>query len=205
MQTPKTIYVDMDDVLCETARSFVTVIEREFGKQISYEQITDFNVERACGLNSQQRAKLFEVVHRPEELLNMAPVEGAAEVLQQWAAAGYEIAIVTGRPPDASEPSVAWLVRYEIPYHSFTVVDKYGRFETENTVGIRLVELAKRRFAWAVEDSPKMAQFLVQEMGVPVALLDRPWNRGNCEHPKIERFSHWRSIGKTLPQSAVQS
>ena len=28
----KTIYVDLDDVLCETARHFLAVVEREFDK-----------------------------------------------------------------------------------------------------------------------------------------------------------------------------
>lgn len=203
METQKTIYVDMDDVLCETAQSFVTLIGREFGKHVSYEQITDFDVERACDLNPEERARLFELVHQPKELLNMAPVEGAVDVLKQWVQAGFEVAIVTGRPPTTSQASLEWLVRQEIPYHSFTVVDKYGRFETENTGGIRLAELAKRRFAWAVEDSPKMARYLAGEMKIPVALLDRPWNRGDCEHPNISRFGDWRMIGEVLPRRAL--
>jgi hypothetical protein len=31
MHSAKTIYVDMDDVLCETARALLAIAEREFG------------------------------------------------------------------------------------------------------------------------------------------------------------------------------
>jgi len=43
----KTIYVDFDDVLCETARHFLVVVEREFNKRIAYEELTDFDIEEA--------------------------------------------------------------------------------------------------------------------------------------------------------------
>ena len=33
----KIIYVDMDDVLCQAARHFLVIVEREFGKRITYE------------------------------------------------------------------------------------------------------------------------------------------------------------------------
>ena len=35
----KTIYVDLDDVLCETARHFLVVVEREFNRRIAYEEL----------------------------------------------------------------------------------------------------------------------------------------------------------------------
>jgi len=114
--------------------------------------------------------------------------------LNQWMAAGCEIAIVTGRPPATYEPSLDWLVREQVPYHSFTVVDKYGRFKTEETIVVSLSELATMEFTFAVEDSPTMARYLAEEMRVPVRLFNRPWNRATIEHPKITRHNHWFEI-----------
>ena len=102
----RTIYVDMDDVLCETARRFLVVIEREFGKRVSYEQLTDFNLEQAAGLLPEEREKLYETVHYPDEILSIEPIQEAIDVLNRWTGSGYEIAIVTGRPPDTYEPSI---------------------------------------------------------------------------------------------------
>ena len=199
MPTVRTIYVDMDDVLCHTARGCLAVIEREFGKQIPFEQLTTFDLGEACGLCSEEIAELFRIVHQPDELLKLEPMEEAVSVLNQWITAGYEIAIVTGRPPSTYEVSLEWLVRQKIPYHSIIVVDKYGRFATKNTIGITLAELASYRFCWAVEDSPTMAEYLAKQMAVSVALLNRPWNRVSIEHPRIRRYDDWPEIATSSP------
>jgi uncharacterized HAD superfamily protein len=198
MQAAKTIYVDMDDVLCETARGCLAVIEREFGIRIAYEQLTTFNLGQACGLGPEETAELYRIVHQPDELLKLAPIEGAIPTLNQWLAAGYRIAIVTGRPPITAECSLEWLARAQVPYHSFTVVDKYGRFATENTA-VSLSELANHQFSFAIEDSPTMANYLAAIMGVEVKLFDRPWNRTCATHPKIARCRHWSEIAQAFP------
>jgi uncharacterized HAD superfamily protein len=185
----------MDDVLCETARRFLVIIEREFGKQVAYDRLTDFDFERSCDLTPGQRAKLYEIVHFENEILAIEPISEAIDVLHGWAGAGYGIAIVTGRPPDTFASSVEWLARYKVPYDSLTIVDKYGRFQTENTIGLSLSDLATEKFCWAVEDSLPMANFLAREMKVPVALLDRPWNQAEANAAQITRYYHWREIG----------
>lgn len=200
MPPPGTIYVDMDDVLCETARALLAIVEREFGKTIRYDQLNTFEVGEACGLEAHEIRELVRLAHDPEEMLAMAPIKEAVAVLEQWAKAGHEIAIVTGRPPPTYEASVEWLARHRLPYHTFVMVDKYGRFPTENTIALTLPEFAARKFCFAVEDSPTMAKFLAEEMKVPVALLDRPWNRTAGEHSLINRYSHWREIAGALPK-----
>jgi uncharacterized protein len=198
MPTSQTIYVDMDDVLCETARGCLKIIERHFGKRVDYEQLTDFNLGNACELSPEETAQLYHIVHHPDELLKLQPVKGAIAVLNQWIEAGFEIAIVTGRPPATYGPSLDWLAREQVPYHSFTLVDKYGRFTTAKTIAVSLSEFAARGFVFAVEDSPTMARYLAEQMKVPVKLFDRPWNRTTIEHPKITRHNHWLEIAEVF-------
>jgi uncharacterized HAD superfamily protein len=194
----KTIYVDLDEVICEAARHFLLVVEREFGKRVTYEQLTNFDVGHSCGLTSAERGELYRIVHRPDELLCMAPIEEASAVLKGWQEQGFEIAIVTGRPPESYEVSLEWLAKHQIPHASVTVVDKYSRFATENTIAITLDELAARRFYWAVEDSLPMAHYLAREMKVPVALLDCPWNRTDAEPMGVSRYRHWRAVADAI-------
>jgi uncharacterized HAD superfamily protein len=203
-QTRK-IYVDMDDVLCHTARRFLTIIEREFGKCVGYEQLTNFDIGHACDLRPQERVELYRIVHEANELFNLEPIDGALEVLQEWAGVGYEIAIVTGRPPESYDVSLAWLARHGVPYRSFTMVNKYGRFSTENTVAITLEQLRAHQFCWAVEDSLPMAQYLAEEMAVPVALIDCPWNRGGAGHTNIARCGDWRDIAAGLQRHSKRN
>jgi len=196
----QTVYVDLDDVLCETARHFLVIVEREFNKRIAYEELTDFDVGSSCGLAPAQTDELYRIVHRPDELLQMAPIDDAIAALCHWANQGYEIAIVTGRPPDSYEPTLAWLAKNRVPHHSFTIVDKYSRFATEDTVAIHLDELAEREYCWAVEDSLPMAQFLATRMKLPVALIDCPWNRAAADHANVERFGDWPTLARQMPK-----
>lgn len=197
----KTIYVDFDDVLCATARHFLAVVEREFDKRIAYDELTDFDIGTSCGLRPEETEELYRIVHRPDELMQMAPIDGAIAALRQWADSGYEIAIVTGRPPESYEPSLAWLNRYRVPHQSFSMVDKYSRFTTDNTVAIRLDELAQREYCWAVEDSLPMAQFLATQMKLPVALIDCPWNRAAEDHVNVGRYAEWQTLAAQMPKS----
>lgn len=197
--TLQTVYIDMDDVLCETAQHFLTILEREFGKKFFFEQLTDFDVGQACALTEGEREQLYRIVHDADELLSIAPIDGAVSVLRDWAEAGYEIAIVTGRPPDTYEPSIEWLRRYQVRHDSFLIVDKYGRFAADGTKSISLDALTERCFSWAVEDSPTMAIYLASQMKIPVALLDRPWNRKCLKHDLVGRHNHWHDIAHALP------
>lgn len=193
------IYVDLDDVLCQAARHFLVIVEREFNKRVEYSQLIHFDVGRSCQLAPEQTELLYQIVHRPDELLRMAPIDEAIAALRQWADQGFEIAIVTGRPPESREVSLAWLERHGVPFHSFTVVDKYGRFAA-GTDAISLEQLARRRYSWAVEDSLPMARFLGAEMRLPVALVDRPWNRADPAPANVDRFSDWPALAERMPR-----
>ncbi len=194
VRNTRTIYVDMDDVLCETARGCLAIIQQQFGRHVAYECLTNFDLGQSCELGPEETAALYHIVHHPDELLKLEPIPAAILVLNKWVASGYEIAIVTGRPPVTYEPSVEWLKIYNVPYHSFMMVDKYGRFETQNTIAVSLPELAEKSFHFGVEDSPTMARFLAEQMGVPVKLFNRPWNQAAVPHPKIKRYNHWHEI-----------
>ena len=196
----QSVYVDMDDVLCQTAQHFLTILERDFGKRFTFEQLTDFDVGQACELTVDEKQELYGIVHQDEELLNIPPIPGAVDVLQQWSAAGHDIAIVTGRPPDTYEPSVQWLNKHGVPHNKTLIVDKYGRFAPDGSQCISLEALINHSFCWAVEDSPIMAMYLASQMKTPVALLDRPWNRKDTNHELVSRHQNWIEIAQALPR-----
>ena len=199
MSETRTIYVDMDDVLCETARHLLVLLERELGKQMMFEDLTTFDLGQACRLRAHELDKLLQVAHHPDELLRIVPIEGAVAALQRWVDRGYEIAIVTGRPPTASEPSQEWLVRNHVPYSRFLNVDKYARFSDESPMSLTMEELARQKFCWAVEDSLSVATYVAERMRIPVALPDRPWNQADATHVNIHRHHHWSEIARTFP------
>ena len=56
----------------------------------------------------------------------------------------------------------------------------------------------KMRFQLAIEDSPEMAVFLSQRMGIPVLLFDRPWNRSTDLDGSVQRCGNWQHIRRAV-------
>jgi uncharacterized HAD superfamily protein len=187
------IYVDLDDVLTETARSVVDIVKQELGREIAFEQITSFDIQKAFNFSQVQFDYFFDLIHQPEIILNLRPVEGAIGVLQEWSEKGYKIDIVTGRLTSAYESSLEWLSKHNVPFRSFIMVNKYSRQNKDGRVAISLDELSKRKFHFAIEDSLKMAEYISQTMDASVILYDRPWNRSKPNN-NITRCMDWEGI-----------
>jgi uncharacterized HAD superfamily protein len=201
------VYVDMDDVLCQTVRSLVDVLHQLFGRRVAIEDIRDFELSVSFDLDRGQWEALMRAAHEPRVLESMHPVFGAREVLREWNAAGCELAVVTGRPPSSAEPSRRWLARHAIPHDRIDFVDKYGRSDWSEQDGhaqpVALEELAQQGFDLAVEDSRDMAVRLAGELGVPVALIDQPWNREPIAKTqgghRVVRCRDWSDVRRHFP------
>ncbi|MGB6364574.1 MAG: hypothetical protein WBG64_18070 [Thermoanaerobaculia bacterium] len=202
------IYVDLDDVLCETARAFLGILRRDYRKTVDFEDIAWFDLGRSFELAPPELEEFMRKVHEPEILGSMEPVEGAVEVLEDWVAAGYEVAVVTGRPSATYDVSQRWLAEAGVPHQSLTFVDKYSRlgWPNDGPSVVPLSELGRTEYCLAVEDSADMAQFLAGELGLQVLLFDRPWNRqlppsiGSEATGEIHRCNNWREIADRFPR-----
>jgi uncharacterized HAD superfamily protein len=188
------IYVDFDDVLSDTTSAFLRILQHEFGKIVNFEDIFSFDLKASFNLTDSEYEHFFHRVHQADVIMSFAPMEGAIAALADWARRGYQIAIVTGRLTSAYEASLDWLAKHEVPYHSFTMVDKYSRGNTDPKIAVSMKALSEMKFSLAVEDSATMALHLSQEMGIPVALIDRPWNRQADLNHRISRYTSWSDI-----------
>ncbi|MDJ0781388.1 MAG: bifunctional metallophosphatase/5'-nucleotidase [Desulfosarcinaceae bacterium] len=188
------LYVDVDDVLTDSAGTYLSIVAREFGKTASLADMVTFDLQQSFGLSANEYSRLVEIAHRPEEILGMAPCPGALETLERWKQAGHRIHIVTGRPTHTLETSQQWLMDHAVDYDSFTIVDKYQRPNMDPSIAMPLSELQKMSFSLAVEDSASMATYLSEEMATPVALLDRPWNQALTGNGYITRYRNWQHL-----------
>ena len=92
------IYVDFDDCLCETGRAFSKLALEMFHKDVPYEQMRYFELDRSFGLDAEQYERFMLLAHRPEILLSYDATPGAAETVNEWISRGHEVSIITGRP-----------------------------------------------------------------------------------------------------------
>ena len=191
------IYIDFDDCLCETARHFSGLVQDMFGKDVPYENINFFNLQKSFDLTDKEYEDLMIKGHTPEVLLAYAETPGASETVNGWLEEGHEVSIITGRPYSAFEPSREWLDRHGLKQVKLYCLDKYGRdsFIKGSEFSLKLEDYYKMHFDIAVEDSPMAFRFFDHLPNLKVMVFDRPWNR-KCELPgdNYTRCHDWQTI-----------
>ena len=191
------IYIDFDDVICETARHFVKITKELFGIDLPYSEVQFFNLQKAFNLNDEQYEQLMKAGHTPETLLAYEETPGASQTINKWIDEGHDVYVITGRPFDSFEPSRKWLDDHGLKRAPLYCVDKYGRenYVQKWTYSMTLEDMYKMDFDFAVEDSPAAFEHLLHFPKCRVVVFDRPWNK-NAEFPgeNFIRCNGWEEI-----------
>lgn len=195
------IYIDFDDVLCETAAAFTVMAHDMFGVNVPYEEVHFFDLQKSFGLTSEQYEAMMIRGHLPEVLLSYKETPGASKIVNSWIDCGHNVFIMTGRPASAYEPSRQWLDQHGLERVKLYCVNKYGRdsFIKNSTFGLELEDFYKMPFDFAVEDSPSAFKHLLHLTDCKVAVFDRPWNQ-TAEFPNENyvRCPGWDAINELL-------
>jgi len=201
MKPNRKIYVDFDDCLCETARAFSKLGAEMFGRNVPYEEITFFELDKSFRLNEEQFEQFMLRGHQPEVLLSFEETPGASAVLNEWISRGYEVSVITGRPFSAYGPSREWLDLHGLQDAALYCLNKYGRdsFIKNSDFNLEPEDFYRMKFDFAVEDSPKAFKYFHHLPDLRVFVVDRPWNR-SCEFPNgyYTRCYDWESIRKAV-------
>ena len=195
------IYVDFDACLCETARYFSGLAAEMFGKNIPYEQIRYFDLQKSFSLTDEQYAQMMLEAHRPEVLLSYAETAGASETVCGWLERGHHISVITGRPYSAYEASRTWLDQHGLSGAGLYCLNKYGRdsFIRNSAFSLELSDYYQMQFDYAVEDSPSAFRYFEHLPELKVLVFDRPWNH-TCEFPdkRYSRCFDWAEIRRLV-------
>ncbi len=195
--SPGRVYVDFDDVLCETARDLARLLEERSGKVVAYEDIRTFDLGVSFSLGAKDLDRFMEAAHAPEVIGRIPLVKGAREVMADWMARGLEVCVVTGRPLSTLDSSKRWLERHGVGYSRLIFVDKYQRAGPDSGA-TTLEELSRTDFLFAIDDAPAMLECLASRMSMPIVVFDRPWNQGSPKTTdqarKVLRCGSWEEI-----------
>lgn len=201
MQYSMNIYIDFDDCLCETARYFVKLVKNMFGKDIPYEDIRFFELQKTFELTDSQYEAMMIEAHKPEALLSFEETVGAVDTVNGWLDKGYNVSIITGRPSIAYEASREWLDEHGLKRVKLYCLNKYGRdsFIKNSEFTLELEDYYKMSFDYAIEDSPAAFKFFEHMKDIKVMVIDRPWNK-ECEFPNnnYKRCYNWETISNTI-------
>ena len=195
------IYVDFDDCLCETARSFSALAEKMFGRNVPYENIRFFELDKSFNLNEEQYEQFMIRGHQPEALLSIDETPGSSSVINEWISRGYEVSIITGRPLSAYEPSRKWLDNHGLESVRLYCLNKYGRdsFIKGSSFSLELEDYYRMSFDYAVEDSPRAFPFFDHLPDLKVMVFDRPWNREVAfPNGNYRRCFNWEDLRSSI-------
>ena len=193
------IYVDMDDVLCETAASLCRLAEREFGRRVPYAEVHDFDLQRVFGLDDEEMRRFMELSHAPETLAAYPVTPGAAAGMRALRMAGHDVEIVTGRPASAHVGTELWLEAAGMGGFQVTYVDKYGRdahyaHNCGDPRTVAMEELLAREYDVAIDDSPVALDRLKPWHRTRILVFARPWNDLYALSPNMRRISGWAEM-----------
>lgn len=195
------IYIDFDDVLCETAKYFTKIAKELFDLDVPYDSVRFFNLQQSFGLADAQYDELMRAGHIPDNLLAYEETAGASEIINKWIDSGHEVFIITGRPYNSYVPSRKWLDNHNLERVPLFCVDKYGRelFQKDCTYSMTLEQLYSMSFDFAVEDSPAAFKHLLHLDNCKVAVFDRPWNHmAELPNERFVRCDGWKAIDEFL-------
>lgn len=197
------IYIDFDDVICETAKYFTYIARDLFGIDVPYEKVKFFNLQKSFNLTDSQYNELMVEGHKPEILLAYEETAGASKIINKWVDEGHQVSIITGRPFDSYEPSRKWLNEHNLNRVELFCVDKYGReiFNQNCSYSMTLQDFYNMTFDFAVEDSPAAFEHLLHFENCRVAVFERPWNKeAVLPNKNFIRSKNWEEIDKLLKQ-----
>ncbi|MCQ2531444.1 MAG: 2-dehydropantoate 2-reductase [Saccharofermentans sp.] len=195
------IYIDFDDVICETAKYFTYIAKELFDIDVPYKEVQFFNLQKSFDLSDKQYDELMRAGHLPENLLAYKETPGSSETINKWVKEGHNVSIITGRPFDSYEPSRQWLDEHNLESVPLFCVDKYGResFNQDCTYSMTLKDLYSMSFDFAVEDSPAAFEHVMHFDGCTVAVYNRPWNENEAlPDSRFVRCNGWQEIDRLL-------
>lgn len=174
------IGLDIDGVVANSFPVFLQELNKHYGKNVA--KIDSYDMTDLYGATWQEIDKFF--AENMEYLfLEPEPMEGAIANIKSLLQAGHEISFITARKPGAEEEvTLRWFQKYNIPA------------TRTNFVGGRSKVPAVRKFGLDVFVEDFMSNALeIAEIGVPVLLLDAPYNEG--ETPSgVTRCYNWEDI-----------
>lgn len=185
---------DLDDVILNFMESFRGFHNENYGTNHELEDYTDFYLENILGCTKEEIVKRVEVFYNSHEHKNANPVKGAVEVLKKLSDK-YELIIITAKPEELREQTIAWL-NIHLP-NIFSDVVFTNHFQGEGpkrNKGDVCLELGIEAF---VDDAIHNAEN-VASVGIPVLLLDTPWNRKFEETEFVKRVQNWEQIEQIL-------
>lgn len=178
------ILVDLDNILADFEPHYRALINEMTGRSARREDIVEYSYAASLGLSPKESAAVWTRFNESDGWSALPPISGARRFMERLRRLD-KIAIVTNRPETARDSTLAWLREHGMEHDELHVTENPSKRAFVDGLGWmpRLV----------VEDAPHHAEEF-SAAGVPIVLVDYPWNR-KCRHDLLTRV---RDLGEAI-------
>ena len=178
---------DIDGVVADTFRAFIEVAGSQYGVQLQYESITDYDFMSVMDIEEDVFNEIIERVLEDPLGMGIRPMNGAVEVLARLMERGPLI-LVTARPDNGAIQQ--WL------QEMLGLDGNHNRIHLEatGTHTEKLPILFKHGIKYFIEDRLATC-FLIREAGLTPIVYEQPWNQK--PHP-FQIVRDWDEIGALI-------
>lgn len=188
------IGVDLDDVVFSFNDAFHAYHNAKYGTNVLRKDLITYDMEKIMNCTLEEaKEKVLEFVATPEHA-DALPVAGATKALVRLSRR-HSLHIITARGEQIEGVTVKW-VEKNFPRH-FESINLTNQFFDTSGKAITKIDVCKRLgIELMIEDSPRNARQLA-EAGVPVILLDAPWNQREMPE-NVTRVYSWAEIAREI-------
>lgn len=178
------IGVDIDGVLADSMSQWVKELNSYFKKDKSLHQI---QLQEICHIYDITEEELIGFLYERGRLLMTSPqpLTGASYYLNQLKKK-HEIFIITARNEKYGRETRDWLNKNNLPYDELLLLGSHDKREA----------CLNKELDVMIEDTYRIS-IEISEVGVPVLLMDAPYNQGDLPE-RVYRVHSWQEIYRTI-------
>ena len=181
---------DLDDVLLNFHDSLREFCNIQYNRNHRREEVVSYFIEDTFGFSREEGGRMVFGFYNDSCHQDIPPIEGALDGIARLKE-NHSLVIVTARPESTEEKTKQLISRYfpdtfrEVHFtnHFFGSTNRRLKSELCRQLGIEIF----------IDDSINNARDIA-EIGVPVLLLDAPWNRNQDLPPGVTRVYSWEEI-----------
>ena len=179
---PHELAFDIDGVIADTFRAFVARARIEYGLDIEYESITDYDFRQVIDIDDATSNEIIEMILEDPVGIGIRPIQGSGKVLRRLSCYG-PVCLVTARTN--RDAIMEWFEK-NLGFRDGDGIMIEATGSHEN----KLPVLLKHGVRYFVEDRLETC-YLMQDGPVTPIVFEQPWNRKG--HPFLSVGS-WEDI-----------
>ncbi len=179
---PRELAFDIDGVIADTFRSFVEMARNDYGIEIEYDAITEYDFRKVVDIDDAVSDEIIRKILEDPLGMGIKPIAGAKGVLNRLLEMG-SVLFVTARPE--KDAIMVWL-RQTMGFPNVGTVC----LEATGNHLEKLPVLLNYGVKYFVEDRLDTC-YLIHERDITPIVFEQPWNRK--PHP-FQTVTDWKGI-----------